>query len=105
AYNQMLVAPLIHVAIHGVQASQPLRWAGHPFESFELFHELEQQFITRGLLAAMLAVIALLLIYGIVTLWKWHWTIRAGLLVAWVICIGAIASLIHWSYESALPVL
>jgi hypothetical protein len=53
--NQMLTAPLVHVALEGVYSAQPTRWAGKNFEPARLLPDIYRYFVHRGLVIGALS--------------------------------------------------
>src|SRR4030095_10927718 len=74
-------------------------------QPYEMFPNLERQFVTRGIEAGLLSLAAFIFIYGALAAAKWRWAVCAVFLMGWLACLGLIAALLHWSYRSALPVL
>ena len=103
--NQMLMAPLVHVALEGVYSAQPTRWAGQDFEPARLLPDVYRHYVHRGLAAGLLSATSFALACAIAADRRLHWAIRMAMFLAWCGCITSLATLISWSYRAALPVL
>jgi len=103
--NQMLMAPLVHVALEGVYSAQPTRWSGKDFEPARLLPDVYRDYVHRGLVIGALSATSFALACGIPVYRRLHWAIRIAMFLAWCGCIASMAVLISWSYTVALPIL
>jgi hypothetical protein len=101
--NQMLLAPLIHVAIEGVRSALPTRWGGQDFEPVRLLSGLYSEYVDQGLIVGALSAASFGLACSIPRAKRTHWAIRIAMSIAWCGCIAVIAIQLHWSYTVALP--
>lgn len=102
------ISGLVHIAIRGLEASLPTRWAGKPFHVFDLQTELTRQFFQRAVAAAAAASLSAISTFLIAV--QWNRPLRRWLLIAAAVasnCFAAYSEYWYWTvgYPTLSPFL
>jgi hypothetical protein len=97
----IFIPGLIHLAIRGVEAGQPTRWAGQPFYPFNPV--ADSQFVGRAMLAISLLGAAALLVTLFASLKPRSRIARIGFALPIGICLLVVAWLVNWWRGVGMP--
>lgn len=101
--SQFLIPVLVHVAIHGVELSQPYRMQGAVIYGQVADQELQAEWLEQGFIATLMLMVSLALMWGLAK--QWRAGLRARLAVGMLLA-GALLVLsfeLAWAAVYALP--
>ncbi len=100
--SMQAVSGLVHIAIRGLEATLPTRWAGKPFHPFDLQNDLTRQFFQRAVAAASAAAFSATCTFLVAI--DWNRRARRWLLIAAAFgSIGFAAYLDNWYWTVGYP--